>query len=56
MTLLAVPCVGLLISALMFHETVNVSFGLGVALVWASVAPRALGEAPTTMTGFPRIA
>jgi len=38
MTLLAVPCVGLLISALTFHETVNVAFGLGVALVGAGVA------------------
>ena len=38
MTLLAVPCVGLLISALTFHETVNAAFGLGVALVGAGVA------------------
>ena len=37
MTLLAVPSVGLLISALTFHETVNVSLGLGVALVSAGV-------------------
>src|SRR5262245_34971071 len=37
MTLLAVPCVGLLISALTFHETINVSLGLGVALVGAGV-------------------
>src|SRR5262245_11829669 len=38
MTLLAVPCVGLSISALTFHETVNVAFGLGVALVGAGAA------------------
>jgi drug/metabolite transporter (DMT)-like permease len=37
MTLLAVPCVGLLISALTFHEDVTVSLGLGVALVIAGV-------------------
>jgi len=36
-TLLAVPTVGLLISAVTFHETVNVSLGLGVALVSAGV-------------------
>jgi len=37
MTLLAVPSVGLLISALAFHESLNVSLGLGVALVSAGV-------------------
>lgn len=37
MTLLAVPCVGLLISALTFQETVTVSLGLGVALVSVGV-------------------
>ena len=37
MTLLAVPSVGLLISALTFHETLNVSLGLGVALVTVGV-------------------
>ena len=37
MTLLAVPSVGLLISALTFRETLNVSLGLGVALVSAGV-------------------
>jgi drug/metabolite transporter (DMT)-like permease len=37
MTLLAVPSVGLLISALIFHETLNVSLGLGVALVTVGV-------------------
>jgi drug/metabolite transporter (DMT)-like permease len=36
-TLLAVPAVGLLISAVTFHETVNVSLGVGVALVSAGV-------------------
>jgi len=36
-TLLAVPTVGLLISALTFHETVNLSLGLGIALVSAGV-------------------
>jgi drug/metabolite transporter (DMT)-like permease len=36
-TLLAVPAVGLLISAVTFHETVNASLGLGVALVSAGV-------------------
>ena len=40
---MAVPSVGLLISALTFHETVNVSLGLGVALVSAGV--------PLTTTG-----
>ena len=37
MTLLAVPSVGLLISAITFHESLNVSLGLGVALVSAGV-------------------
>jgi drug/metabolite transporter (DMT)-like permease len=37
MTLLAVPCVGLLVSAVTFHETVSVSLGLGAALVGAGV-------------------
>ena len=37
MTLLAVPSVGLLISALTFRESLNVSLGLGVALVSAGV-------------------
>lgn len=36
-TLLAVPSVGLLISALTLHEAVNVSLGLGIALVSAGV-------------------
>jgi drug/metabolite transporter (DMT)-like permease len=35
--LLGVPAVGLLISALAFHETVNASLGLGVALVSAGI-------------------
>ena len=37
MTLLAVPCVGLLISVLTFHEAVSRSLGLGTALVVAGV-------------------
>lgn len=37
MTLLAVPSVGVLISALTFHESLNGSLGLGVALVSAGV-------------------
>jgi len=37
MTLLAVPCVGLLISALTFHEALDVSLGAGVVLVSAGV-------------------
>jgi drug/metabolite transporter (DMT)-like permease len=36
-TLQAVPSVGLLISALTFHEAVNVSLGLGVVLISAGV-------------------
>lgn len=36
-TLLAVPAVGLLISAVTFHETVSVSLGLGVALISVGV-------------------
>jgi drug/metabolite transporter (DMT)-like permease len=36
-TLLAVPSVGLLISAVTFHETVTMSLGLGVALVTGGV-------------------
>ena len=36
-TLLAVPCVGLLISALTFHETISISLGVGVTLVGAGV-------------------
>ena len=45
--LLAVPGVGLLISALTFHETVNGSLGLGVALVSGGVLLTAV-ELPTT--------
>ena len=37
MALLAVPGVGLLISALAFHEAVNLSLGLGVVLIAAGV-------------------
>jgi hypothetical protein len=33
----AVACLGLLISAMTFHDTVSVSLGLGVALVRAGV-------------------
>jgi drug/metabolite transporter (DMT)-like permease len=36
-TLLAVPSVGVLVSAVAFHETVNVTLGLGIALVTAGV-------------------
>ena len=36
-TLQAVPSVGLLISALTFHEAVNLSLGLGVVLISAGV-------------------
>jgi drug/metabolite transporter (DMT)-like permease len=42
MTLLGVPCVGLLISALTFHEAFDVSFGLGIALVNAGILLTAL--------------
>jgi drug/metabolite transporter (DMT)-like permease len=50
--LLAVPSVGLLISALAFHEPVNASLGLGIALVSAGVlltttdlSPQSAGKA-----------
>ncbi len=42
-TLLAVPCVGLLISALTLHETVTVSLGLGITLVSTGVLLTAIG-------------
>jgi drug/metabolite transporter (DMT)-like permease len=57
MTLLAVPAVGLLISAVTFHETVNVSLGVGVALVGAGVlltmtpTPVALGRRAESTAG-----
>ena len=46
MTLLAVPCVGLLISALTFHETVSASLGLGAVLVGAGVLLAAMAPSP----------
>jgi drug/metabolite transporter (DMT)-like permease len=46
MALLAVPGVGLLISALAFHEAVNLSLGLGVVLIAAGVLLTTTGAAP----------
>ena len=53
MTLLAVPCFGLLISALTSHETVNVSLGLGAALVGAGVLLAITGLSPTSTVSAP---
>ena len=44
--LLAVPSLGLLISALTFHEAVNVSLGLGVVLIAAGVLLTTTGAVP----------
>lgn len=44
--LLAVPSLGLLISALTLHEAVNMSLGLGVALVAAGVLLTTTGAVP----------
>jgi drug/metabolite transporter (DMT)-like permease len=44
--LLAVPTLGLLISALAFHEAVDVSLGLGVVLIAAGVLLTTTGAVP----------
>src|SRR5262245_28917427 len=47
MTLMGVPCVGLLISALTFHEEIDASLGIGIALVSAGVLLTTTEASPT---------
>jgi len=47
MTLMAVPCVGLSISALTFHENIDASLGVGIALVSAGVLLTTTEASPT---------